>query len=141
MFLDTSHVILDTYAMRFLGVDYGDMIGLALSDEAGVFAFPHASMPSDGSAVAAIARLCAERGVGAVVIGDTRAMNGGANPITERSDRFADAIAKATGLSVHREREAWSSVEAARFAPQGDKHNDAVAAAIILQRFLDRPRA
>jgi putative transcription antitermination factor YqgF len=140
MFLDTYHSILDTYAMRFLGVDYGDMIGLALSDESGVFAFPHSSLPSDGSAVAAIARICTERGVGAIIVGDTRAMNGGMNPITERSDRFADALGKATGLPVHREREAWSSVEAARFAPQGDKHNDAAAAAIILQRFLDSPR-
>jgi len=127
--------------MRILGVDYGDTIGLALSDEGGAFAFPHAAVPCDGSEVSVIMRLCAERGIGEIVIGDTRAMNGGANPITERSDRFAEALAKATGLPIHREREAWSSVEAARFAPQGDKHNDASAAAIILQRYLDRPRA
>lgn len=127
--------------MRYIGIDYGDTIGIAFSDEAGVFAFPHASIQSDGKEVNEIARLCAERGVHEIVIGDTRALNGGANRITERSDRFAESLGRATGLSVHREREAWSSVEAARFAPQGDRHNDASAAAIILQRFLDRPRA
>ena len=40
-------------------------------------------------------------------------------------------------IPIHRSREAWSSQEAARFAPQGQKHNDSAAAAIILQRFLD----
>lgn len=127
--------------MRYLGVDYGDTIGLSLSDESGAFAFPLETIARGEGAIARIIELCRTRDVSAIVIGDTRAMNGRENAITAASDAFSEKVAAETGLPVHREPEAWSSVEAARFAPKGDKHNDASAAAIILQRFLDRPRA
>ena len=126
--------------VRYLGIDYGDTIGLALSDEGGAFAFPLENIPLSPEAYRRVLEVCRERGVGAIVIGDTRALNGGANRVTQASDDFAAKIGDMTGLVVHREQEAWSSVEAARFAPKGQMHNDAAAAAIILQRFLDRPR-
>ena len=127
--------------MRYLGIDYGDTIGLALSDEGGAFAFPLENIPLSPEAYRRVVDVCRERGITAIVIGDTRALNGGANRVTQASDEFSAKVAALTGLAVHREQEAWSSVEAARFAPKGQLHNDAAAAAIILQRFLDRPRA
>lgn len=126
--------------MRYLGIDYGDTIGLALSDESGAFAFPLENVALAPEAYRRIVDVCRERGVSAIVIGDTRALNGAANRVTEASDSFATKVAGMTALPVYREQEAWSSVEAARFAPKGNAHNDAAAAAIILQRFLDRPR-
>jgi RNase H-fold protein (predicted Holliday junction resolvase) len=42
-----------------------------------------------------------------------------------------------SGLPIERSWEVWSSIEAGRFAGKGHEHDDASAAAFILQRFLD----
>ncbi len=123
--------------MRHLGIDYGKRnIGLALSDLDGRFAFPLEILPNDSHAIENIAHVIEEKKVGAIVMGDTRADTGDTNAITQSSERFAEALSARTKLSVARVREAWSSFEAARFAPDQKKRDDA-AAAIILQRFLD----
>ncbi len=124
--------------MRYLGIDYGARrIGLALSDEKGEFAFPNATVPNDGSTIDRIGKICVKEGVQEIVIGDTRAGNEGENVITKEAEDFAELLSKHTRLVVHRVREAWSSMEASRFAPKGKEHDDAAAAAIILQRYLD----
>lgn len=123
--------------MRILGLDYGARrIGIALSDEGAQFAFPHSTIPNDASAVDRIEKICAEAGVEKIVMGDTRAGNEVANQITEEAEAFAQTLGVHKGIEVRLVREAWSSAEAARFAPKG-MHDDAAAAAIILQRFLD----
>ena len=124
--------------MRYLGIDYGARrIGLALSDERGGFAFAHATIPTDATAIDRIEKICRKEQVEALVIGDTHAGNGLANSITQEAKDFAKSLAEYCGLPIHEVREAWSSVEASRFAPKGKEHDDAAAAAIILQRFLD----
>lgn len=123
--------------MRILGIDYGERrLGLALSDEGAGFAFPKETIPNDAAAIERIVAMCAAEGVQEVVIGDTRAANGVENAITAEAEEFAQRL-EGRGLSVRTAREAWSSVEAARFAPKGKEHDDAAAAAIILQRHLD----
>ena len=124
--------------MRYLGIDYGaKRIGLALSDEKGGFAFPHETIPNDMSAIDRITKIIRKEKVGEIVMGDTRADTGAENLISKDADAFAAQLATHTGLPVHRMREAWSSHEAARFAPKGKEHDDTAAAAIILQRYLD----
>lgn len=123
--------------MRYLGIDYGSRnLGVALSDPLGSFAFPLEVLPNDSHMIENIAHVIGEKKVGAVVIGDTRSDGGGANTLTEACERFAKLLESRTRLPVHLVREAWSSFEAARFAPDQKKRDDA-AAAIILQRFLD----
>lgn len=123
--------------MRYIGVDFGaKRVGLAVSDERGQFAFPLETVPNDAGLITHIAALAKERQAGVIVVGDTRTFGGGANPITADADRFAAALLEA-GLPVERMWEAGSSVEASRYAPPGSEHDDAAAAAIILQRFLD----
>lgn len=123
--------------MRYIGVDYGaKRVGLAVSDDRGQFAFPRETVPNDGGLIARIVALAKERQADVIVVGDTRTFGGGANPITADADQFAGALVRA-GLSVERTWEAGSSVEASRYAPPGSEHDDAAAAAIILQRFLD----
>ena len=134
-------VYIDTRAytslMKFLGVDFGTKrIGLALSDEGGLMAFPKGTIPNDGKALAAIELLVKQERVAAIVVGDAKAFGGKENDVTPEADAFADALAK-IGVPVERIWEAWSSREASRFAPEGEGHNDAAAAAVILQRFLD----
>lgn len=129
--------------MRYLGIDYGARrIGLAISDPGGGFAFPKEAIPNNKDAVTHIQTLIANEAITHIVIGDTKAINGGDNRITDEASEFSARLEKETKLPVTRAWEAWSSVEAARFAPEGTAHNDASAAAIILQRYLDsHPRA
>ncbi len=123
--------------MRYLGIDYGaKRIGIAISDEAGGFAFPKETILNDKNALEKIGAMITSEKIGAIVIGDARAASGAENPVTFAADRFAEALAERIKVPMHRAWEAWSSVEAGRFAPDG-KHDDASAAAIILQRFLD----
>ena len=123
--------------MRYLGIDYGaKRIGLALSDPGAQFAFPHETIPNDATTIDRLHNIVKREEVKGVVIGDARAANGEANPITEAAEHFIQTL-NTLHIDVHVVSEAWSSVEAARFAPKGAEHNDASAAAIILQRFLD----
>ena len=47
--------------MKFLGVDYGDKrVGIAVSDEGGVFAFPRAVLPNTKKIFDEIKKICAE---------------------------------------------------------------------------------
>jgi len=127
--------------MRYLGIDYGARrIGIAISDEAASFAFPKETIPNDASTIDRIGTLVKTDSIGAIVIGDSRALNGVENAITSDAEAFAALLEKHVRLPLHTSWEAWSSVEAARFAPKGKEHDDAAAAAIILQRYLDRQK-
>lgn len=124
--------------MRYLGLDYGaKRIGIAVSDAAGSFAFPRETMPNDATSIDRLARFVKEEKVEEIVIGDARAVSGAANPITAEAEAFSKKLAAHLGMPVHPVWEAWSSVEAGRFAPKGREHDDSAAAAIILQRYLD----
>ena len=125
--------------MRYLGIDYGTKhIGIAVSDDAGSFAFPRKIILNDAKLFDSLLRVIESERAGEIVIGDTLTLNGGANAITGEADAFAEKVKEHMGIPVHRIREAWSSQEATRYAPQGKRHDDSAAAAIILQRFLDQ---
>jgi putative Holliday junction resolvase len=123
--------------MRYLGIDFGaKRLGVAVSDAKGEFAFPRNTILHDKKAVATIVDLARKEGVSCVVIGNTRSLAGDENEITAALERFIPQL-EAAGLTVDRIWEGWSSHEAARFAPKGKTHDDAAAAAIILQRYLE----
>lgn len=124
--------------MKYLGIDYGaKLIGFAVSDNNGMIAFPRAVVANDEKLIPFILNLINEDKVGTVVVGDTRVLSGGANPITKEADAFIENLQAMIHVPVVKIWEAWSSVEASRYAPKGEEHNDGAAAAIILQRFLD----
>ncbi|TSC87034.1 MAG: Holliday junction resolvase-like protein [Parcubacteria group bacterium Gr01-1014_8] len=128
--------------MRYLGIDYGTKgVGLAISDESAQFAFPFAVFPNDQKLLENILDVIHDMNIAQIIVGDTRAEGGASNRITEEAEQFMSDLAGAINLQVHRVREAWSSVEASRFAPKGKERDDAAAAAIILQRFLDVHKA
>ena len=123
--------------MRHLGIDFGTKgIGIAISDERGGFAFPKEIIPNE-QAVQRIAEMVEIEHIGAIVLGDTRALNGRGNAVTPAAERFASSLAEQVTVPIHSVQEAWSTVEAARYAPKGKGHDDSAAAAIILQRYLD----
>jgi len=124
--------------MRYIGLDYGSRrIGIAISDQSNSFAFPRDTIDNDAKTFDMLKRIVALEEIEQVIVGDTRTTNGGENDITKEADAFVEKLKHAISVPVVRIREAWSSQEAARFAPQGQKHDDSSAAAIILQRFLD----
>lgn len=124
--------------MRIAGIDYGSKrLGIAVSNDEGTIAFPRGVFMNDGQLLEQIVDLVEREDIARIVVGDARALSGAANPVTADADAFAQELAATVAVPVERTREAWSSMEAARFAPKGKSHDDSAAAAIILQRFLD----
>src|SRR3989344_9271472 len=135
--------------MKFLGIDYGTKrIGIALSDDEGVLAFPYEVLPQDEHLSEKIKELCEKRGVGAIVIGESRDFKQNENPIMSAVRELKSALERETGLPVHFEPEMLTSAQARR--PMGKlqtrkprkkiqrKSVDASAAALILQSYIDR---
>lgn len=124
--------------MRSIGIDYGSSrIGIAVSDAEGSIAFPRAVISNNGNALKEVVRIVREESIGVAVVGDARTFSGDENAVTPAADAFARELERVLNMPVHRITEAWSSAEAARYAPKGKTHDDSAAAAIILQRFLD----
>lgn len=126
--------------MRILGIDYGlKRIGLAVSDETRTLAFPKETIQNSDRAVVEISLMCEKEGIENLVIGDSRDFGGRPNDLMEKIYPFKTAL-EARGFTVHLEEEYFSSVEAERFQGKGGD-TDASAAAIILQRYLDKRRS
>lgn len=131
--------------MRYLGIDYGSKkVGLALSDEAGLMGFPHAVVPNTPRLAADVCALIAKEHIGAVVIGESRNLAGGENPIMKAARTFGDILALSTGVPVFYESEVFTTALARR-APEKEMKSrspkrhvvvDASAAALILTSYL-----
>lgn len=124
--------------MRYLGIDFGSKrVGLALSDEGGKFALPHSVLPNNHKLVANIVTLCKKDEVKGIILGESVDDKGENNKIMEMIIPFKKELEGTTRLPVIYEKEYMSSQHAEFF--QG-KHEllDASAAALILQRYLDK---
>jgi putative Holliday junction resolvase len=133
--------------MRILAVDPGSKnIGIALSDPTGTIASPfgviaHVSRAADA---AAIASLAAENGAVQIVVGQALDEEGEPTFEGRRAARLAAAIRLTTDIPVILWDESFSTYDAraAREAlgfPRKKRrgHMDELAAAIILQSYLD----
>ena len=132
-------------------LDWGKVrVGLALSDELGMFA--HARPPLDGrdrrALFAALRRLAADEGIVRFVVGLPLDMSGAAGQAAERVTRFAQTLCEATGVEVELVDERLTTVEAERsLQATGARleervaRRDGAAAAILLQSWLDGRRA
>ena len=128
--------------MKFLGIDYGTKrIGLALSDEDGKLAFPKETLKNDGDALNIIVDLIKVENVGEVVVGDSTDFSGAENKIVVEVETFISQLAGKIIIPIRKQKEFLTSVEARRYGnSKGDmrKSVDAGAAALILQRYLDK---
>jgi len=132
---------------RILAVDPGEKrLGIALSDPTGTLArsllvLQHVSRMVDA---AQIADLAAEHGAERIVIGAALDDDGQSTPQSRHAERLAEAVRQQTSLPV----ELWDesgSTQAARETRlrmgvsrrKRSGHLDEVAAAIILQSYLD----
>jgi putative Holliday junction resolvase len=133
---------------RILGLDVGERrIGLAISTPEGHLAVPLRVLERlrDDSDIEAIASLARAEQVEILVVGHPLSMDGSAGPQAQRVEAFARLLAKATGLPFELCDERLTSVQAERAVRplRGRRRapSDDLAAAIILQSYLDRQRA
>jgi len=140
--------------MRALGIDYGERrIGLALSDASGVLASPWKRLANDANVGAAARRLADEvralqtddTGLDAVVIGLPRRLSGEPTDQTARVQKLAQLLAAEVTVPIALQDERLTSHQAdellARREPDWRRRKDqvdAMAAALILQDFLDQ---
>jgi len=133
-----------------LGLDFGERrIGVAGSDALGVTAqvvavIERTSLAED---VARIGEMAERRGAGKIVLGLPLNMDGSMSPQGRRVRRFANRLRRELELEVELWDERLSTVEAERVLIEADESRaarravrDGVAAAVILQGYLDAQR-
>ncbi len=135
--------------MRLLALDLGDRrIGLAVGDDGGRLALPagHLERKTLRLDIARLLEIAREREVGGFVIGMPYTLSGEVGPQARQTQGFIRALRKQTDLTVHTVDERYTSAEAEALMREAGQQPsrrrgdvDAVAATLILQRFLDNP--
>lgn len=132
--------------MKIMGIDYGDArTGIAISDLlcsiVGSTTVIHSR--NDDKTIAQIKELIAQNGVGELVMGLPRNMNGTEGPRAELCRTFAKRLEEETGLPVKLWDERRTTVEAHNILSAHNYHGkkrkntvDAVAASLILEGYL-----
>jgi putative Holliday junction resolvase len=131
--------------MRTLGLDIGDRrIGVALSDPQGILASPMTIIdrrrdePDD---IEAIVTIIAQNQVGRIIVGLPLSMKGGIGQQAEKVKAFTEELGHHTEVPIEFRDERLSTVAAQRLMKTVKKtaksRDDAVAAALILQSYLD----
>jgi len=133
--------------VRILGLDVGEKtIGVAVSDPTGLIAQGRGVIRRTGGEddLRKIKELAKECSAGLIVVGLPRNMNGTLGEQGKKILAFAEKLKEATGLPVQPWDERLSTVAAERMLVGADlsrrrrkKVVDQVAAALILQNFLD----
>ena len=151
--------------MKFLGIDYGTKrIGVAISDENGTLAFPKEILMNDSNTMKKLGQIIEKENIGEFVMGESVDFSGKLNALSARIEVFILELKKRFKLPVHKQKEFLTSVEARRYENLGGQtknsknskrglnlsqaHSkvkqiksgraDASAAALILQRYLDK---
>lgn len=132
--------------MKVMAVDYGDArTGIAMSDLlcsiVGSTTVIHSR--NQDKTVQAILELVRENGVGEIVVGLPRNMDGSEGPRAQLCREFADRLAEASGLPIAMWDERRTTVEAHQILSDHNYHGkkrkntvDAVAASLILEGYL-----
>jgi putative Holliday junction resolvase len=136
--------------MRVAAVDLGKVrVGLAVSDELGMVAHPRPPLAGGQprKVIAELVRLASAEGIERFLVGLPLDRKGEEGREASRARRFAQSLADAAGRDVELVDERLSTVEASRrlreggvSARQGRKLVDGMAAAVLLQAWLDQRR-
>ena len=137
--------------MRIMGIDFGDSrIGVAVSDPMGWTAQGLETIERKGPMeqdAERIRQLAEQYGVGRIVIGLPKNMNGTIGPSAEKAIEFGELLARITGLEVVQWDERLTTVAANRLmhevgmkTSKKKKSVDRIAAVFILQGYLDSMR-
>ena len=127
-----------TAAMRWLGVDPGSVrVGVAACDPEERVAVPIEIVPAS-AAFPAIRAIVKREEIGGIVIGLPRTLEGVEGETARAARKLGERLTR-LGLPVEYEDERLTSVAAERGMPRGESADD-IAAALLLQQFIDRRR-
>ncbi len=136
---------------RVLGIDLGSRrIGVAVSDGLGLTAQPRATLPRHGGSrdMESIAKAVRDADADRIVVGLPLDPEGKEGPAAARARAFAEKLSATLHLPVELCDESFSTVEAEEVLIAADLSRarrkqvvDKLAAAVILQRWLDAQRS
>ncbi|MGI6643797.1 MAG: Holliday junction resolvase RuvX [Bacillota bacterium] len=131
---------------KTIGIDLGEKrVGLAISDEMGLYAHPLGVLDFRGEEELAeeLAGIAEERGVASFVVGLPRNMNGTIGESAKKSQRFANQLQRKSGLPVTMLDERLTTSQAEKEMIGLGKSRrwrrktiDSVAAVLILETYL-----
>lgn len=132
--------------MRYLAIDYGmKRTGLAICDAAETIASPVTVITGQGGLIAKIMKVIEDENIEAVVVGLPLNMDGTDSGQTKKARLFAEQLGAKKEISIYFQDERLTSFEAEqKLAGLGitrkkkKKHLDAIAAAVILQTYIDK---
>jgi putative Holliday junction resolvase len=141
--------------MKYLGIDYGTKkIGLAISDEEGKIAFPHSVILNTQGTVNEIRGILEEEEINRIIVGYSLTKEGEENPLMKEIRGFIEKLSSLSSIPTELQDERFTSFEATNLqagfkgeesrnparirAKKDNEPKDDKAAALILQRFLDK---
>lgn len=137
--------------MRSMALDVGDKrIGVALSDPGGILASPLTiiNCENESSDIEAITNIATQRQVGIIIVGLPRRMNGSLGMQAEKVEAFTQRLRQHTTIPIEFRDERLTTVSANRLMKaastkktRGKAPDDAIAAALILQGYLDEAQS
>ena len=123
-------------AMKLMAIDYGSKrVGVASTDDSGLFALPRAVWLNDETLVDKILKFKNEKKIEKIIIGESKNFQGDTNPIQEEIEKFKRELEE-RAVEVVYHPEVLTTVEARQIQGQTDM-TDASAAALILKSYLD----
>jgi len=123
-------------AEYIMGVDYGDKrVGVALAHQVARLPRPFTTLAHTDTLLTDLQQLVAHERVARVVVGLPRGMDGGYTAQTRAAEAFAEQLAETLAVPVELADETLTSVDAAAYGAT-KQNRDAVAAALILERYL-----
>jgi len=135
---------------KVLGIDYGNVrIGVALSDEAGIVAFPKESIKntSKSDVLKRVKELVEAENVSEIVVGMPYSMEGSKSDQTKLTEKFIDFLKVNIDIPIEIYDERLTSIESDvilnTLRLRGDKRKterDIIAASLILQNYLELKR-
>ena len=142
--------------MRYLGIDYGSKrVGLSLSDEKGKIAFPYKIIPNNIELLDSIHNICGIEEISTIILGESHDLSGEPNKIMGSIEGFKNKLNLEVGLPIYFQKEFMTTIHARGLPTQAGREGkeinnakkvskiknaaaDASAAALILQRYLDK---
>ena len=133
---------------RYLGLDIGEVrIGVAVSDELGMNASPVGMIPRKSDVAAELRKHIAQYRPAKLIVGLPVGLSGREGPQAKATRDYAEALATEVGVPIeYYDERMSSSIAEQALISQGTRrekrkqHVDAMAAAIILQGYLDNQR-
>lgn len=126
--------------MRYIGIDYGSKrIGLAVGSDVDGLAFPREVLQNNKDTLPKIKEFIKDNNIDAIVIGESKNLDGIDNPIMRDINQFSEQIKKEINIPVFFESELYTSHQAQHIQGKNDMI-DASAASLILGSFLERQK-